>query len=110
MSLQPPPSLIIVDSIELQADISSYLAVLIASAATAVFSKSRICICAIIIESSLDVLKPPCFRQRFAILLAAATMLDSSTQNGIKYAFSSIMKLVAIPTGSDIVPITFSII
>ena len=44
------------------------------------------------------------------MLLAAATMLDSSTQNGTKYALPSITKFVATPTGSDIVPITFSII
>ena len=61
------------------------------------------------IGPSLDVLNPPLTRHLFAILLAAATTLDSSRQKGMRYGEPSITKLVATPTGNDIVPITFSI-
>ena len=53
---------------------------------------------------------PPVDRHLLAMLDAAATTEDSSMQNGMMYSFPSMMKLVATPTGRDIVPITFSII
>ena len=55
MSLQPPPSFIIVEGNELQMAINSYLAVSIASPATSTSSKPRTCICPIITGLSLEV-------------------------------------------------------